>query len=71
MEDAKCPKCGSKKFKQEVEEIYSRYIDSCGRVVCVEDTLTHDLEFGKIRCLKCGQNCDNIFKNKEIKVSTI
>lgn len=54
VQSKKCLKCGSKKFKQEVAEIYDKYLDSEGKIIRFEDELTHDLEFGKIRCIKCG-----------------
>lgn len=68
MKSIKCPKCGNEKFKQEVEELYERYIDSNAEVTEFEDELTHDLEFGKIRCAKCGRNCDDLFRNIELKI---
>jgi len=52
----KCQKCGSEKFRQEVAEIYNKYLDSDGKIIELEDELTHDFEFGKIRCVKCGEN---------------
>ena len=68
MKSKKCPSCGSKKFKQQVEELYERYVDSHGKIVEFEDDLTHDLELENIRCVKCGRNCDDLFKNVELKV---
>lgn len=53
-QNKKCFKCGSKKFRQEVVEIYDKYFDNDGRIIEFEDELTHDFEFGKIRCVKCG-----------------
>ena len=54
MQNKKCLKCGSKKFRQEVSEIYDRYLDNNGQIISFEDELMHDFEFGKIRCVKCG-----------------
>lgn len=53
-QDKECLKCGNKKFRQEVIEVYDRYLDSNGKIIEFEDELTHDFEFGKIRCVKCG-----------------
>ena len=64
----RCPNCGSKKFRQQIVEIYNRYLDECGISFEYEDNMTHDLEFGIIRCIKCWHNCDNLFENIEIKV---
>ena len=61
-----CPSCGSKKFRQEVTEISYRYLDGRGLVLEFECDLTHDFEFGTIRCLKCGRDCDDIFESIEI-----
>jgi len=55
MEAIKCQKYGSKKFKQEVSEIYDRYVDSNGKIVDLKDELTRDLEFREISRIKCGQ----------------
>ena len=56
MESIRCQKCGSENFRQEVKEIYDRYLDDKMQVIGFEDELTHDLELGKIRCVKCGEN---------------
>ncbi|MBI2448893.1 hypothetical protein HYV49_01205 [Candidatus Pacearchaeota archaeon] len=54
----KCARCGNKKFRQEVIEIYNRYLNSDGKITDFEDELTHDFEFGKIRCVKCGSDLE-------------
>ena len=59
-----CPSCGSKKFKQEVTEIYNRYLDGYGVVLALECDLTHDFEFGTIRCVKCGRDCDELIRGE-------
>jgi len=64
-----CPSCGSNKFRQEITEIYYRYLDGYGVVSEYECDLTHDFEFGMIRCVKCGQDCNDIFENIEIKLT--
>ena len=46
-------KCGGKKFKQEVKEIYERYLDTEKNIIGLEEELTHDLELGKIKCVNC------------------
>lgn len=51
----KCLNCGSEKFRQEVVEIYNKYLDNKSKIIEFEDELTHDFEFGKIRCVKCGE----------------
>jgi len=40
-----CPSCGGKKFRQEVVEVYYRYLDGHGVVLEFECDLTHDFEF--------------------------
>jgi len=51
-EAKKCLNCGSKKFRQEISEVYGRYLDSDCKVIYFEDELTHDFNFGEIRCVK-------------------
>ena len=67
MQSKKCLKCGSKGFKQEVKQIYDRYLDSRGKIINFEDELTHDFEFGKIRCVKCGENILEYDIKEELK----
>lgn len=59
-----CPSCGSEKFRQEVTEIYYRYLDGHGVVLGLECDLTHDFEFGTIRCKKCGRYCDELIRGE-------
>lgn len=66
-----CPSCGSRKFRQEVTEVYYRYLDGHGVVLEFECDLTHDFEFGIIRCIKCGRDCGDIFENVEIQLVDI
>ena len=68
MESIKCLECGSKNFRQEVKELFNRCINSKGKIIGFEDDLTHDFEFGKIRCVECDCDCDNVFKNIELKL---
>jgi hypothetical protein len=62
-----CPRCGNYKFKQEVVEIYCRYIDGNGKILEYEEDLTHDIEYGDIICEKCGADCTNLFNGVEIE----
>jgi len=41
-----CPSCGSEKFRQEVTEIYYKYLGGHRVVSELEYDLTHDFEFG-------------------------
>ena len=59
-----CPSCGSGKFRQEVLEVYYRYLDGHGVVSGLECDLTHDFEFGTIRCVKCGRDCDGLIRGE-------
>lgn len=59
-----CPSCGSEKFRQVVEEVYYRYLDGHGVVLGLECDLTHDFEFGTIRCVKCGRDCDGLIRGE-------
>lgn len=68
MQSKKCLKCGSKKFRQEVKEIYYRYLDSKGKIIEFEDELTHDLELGNIKCVKCGEVILGLNKNNKERV---
>ena len=66
-----CPSCGSEKFRQQVTEIYKRYLDGHGVVRGFECDLTHDFEFGTIYCTKCGRDCNDIFENVELRLLDI
>jgi len=54
MKSKKCLKCGGKKFRQEIIEIYDRYLDSDDKIMGFEDEFIHDFKFGKIMCVNCG-----------------
>ena len=69
--NATCPSCGSNKFRQEVTEIYYRYLNGQGAISQYECDLTHDFEFGSIRCINCGRDCDDIFETVEIQLLDI
>lgn len=62
-----CPCCGGKRFKQEIREVYYRYIDGRGKIIKYEEDWTHDLTAGVILCVKCDTDCSSLFTGIEIE----
>lgn len=63
----KCPVCGGIEFKQEIMEIYFRRINNRGEITEYEDDFTHDIKLGPIRCIKCENDCSELFNDVEIE----